>query len=131
MSLVEHHPKNPTARGPAEWFTGDVFIDTIARGHGDTPLSVAHVHFTLGARTAWHSHKAGQTLYVTEGEGRVQARGGPVAVIRPGEVVVTAPGEWHWHGAAPGHLMTHLAVSEGDATWGEHVSDTEYLADPP
>jgi quercetin dioxygenase-like cupin family protein len=127
---MEHHPKNPTTRGPAEWFTGDVFIDTVAQGHGDTALSVAHVHFTPGARTAWHSHKIGQTLYVTEGEGRVQTRDESVVALRAGDVVFAPGGEWHWHGAAPDHLMTHLAVSEGDPTWGEHVTDTDYQTEP-
>ncbi|HEX4218040.1 MAG TPA: cupin domain-containing protein [Acidimicrobiales bacterium] len=127
---MEHHPKNPTTRGPAEWFTGDVFIDTVAQGHGDTPLSVAHVHFTPGARTAWHSHQVGQTLYVTEGEGRVQTRDELIVALRAGDVVFAPGGEWHWHGAAPDHLMTHLAVSEGDPTWGEHVTDTAYQTEP-
>jgi quercetin dioxygenase-like cupin family protein len=119
-------PKRPTVKGPSDWFTGDVYIDAIAQGHGTTPTSVAFVHFTPGARTAWHSHSVGQTLYVTEGEGRVQPRGEPVVTIRAGDVVVTPGGEWHWHGAALDHFMTHLAVSEGDADWGEQVTDTDY-----
>ncbi len=123
---MEHRPKNPTVKGPAEWFTGDVFIDTVAQGHGEPSVSVAFVHFTPGARTAWHSHAGGQTLFVTEGEGRVQTRGGPIVVVHPGEVVVAPGGEWHWHGAAPDHFMTHLAVSEGDPAWGDHVTDAEY-----
>jgi quercetin dioxygenase-like cupin family protein len=126
---VEHHPKHPTTKGLAEWFTGDVWIDTVAQGHSDTPLSVAHVHFTPAARTAWHSHAVAQTLYVTEGQGRTQARGEPVAAIRAGDIVFAPAGEWHWHGAAPDHFMTHLAVSEGNPTWGEHVTDAEYLSE--
>ncbi len=121
---VQH--KNPTAKGPTEWFTGEVFLDAVARGHGETPLTVAFVHFTPGARTAWHAHSGGQTLYVTEGEGRVQSRGEGVVTMRAGQVIVTAANEWHWHGASPDHFMTHLAVTEGDANWGEHVTDVEY-----
>ena len=123
---MKAHPKNPTVKGPTEWFTGDVFIDAVAQGHGATPTSVAFVHFMPGARTAWHSHSIGQTLYVTEGEGRVQSRGEAIVTIRPGDVVFAPGNEWHWHGAAPDHLMTHLAVSEGDAEWGDHVTDPQY-----
>jgi quercetin dioxygenase-like cupin family protein len=121
--------KRPTVQGPPDWFTGDVFIDALAQTHGDAAATVAHVHFTPGARTAWHSHSLGQSLFVIEGEGRVQARGGPTALLRPGDTVFAPAGEWHWHGAAPNHLMTHLAVSEGEAQWGEHVTDDEYLTD--
>lgn len=127
---MEHHPKSPTASGPDDWFSGDVWIDTIAQGHSGSPLSVAYVRFSPGARTAWHSHGVAQTLYVTEGEGRVQARGEPVVAIRAGEVVSASAGEWHWHGAAPDHFMTHLAVSEGPPQWGEHVTDAEYRSQP-
>ena len=88
------------------------------------------MHFTPGARTAWHTHDGGQTLYVTEGEGRVQSRGEPAATIRPGDVVHTPSGEWHWHGAAPDHFMTHVSLTEGPATWGDHVTDAEYRNDP-
>jgi quercetin dioxygenase-like cupin family protein len=127
---VEHHPKNPTAKGPAEWFTGDAWIETVAQGHSDSPVTVALVRFTPGARTAWHSHSVSQTLYVTEGEGRVQSRGEPIVAIRAGEVVFAPAQEWHWHGAAPDHFMTHLAVSEGTAERGEQVSDAIYQAEP-
>jgi quercetin dioxygenase-like cupin family protein len=122
---MEVQPRNPTAKGPAEWFTGHVWIDAIAQAHGPSPMSIGSVHFAPGARTAWHRHSIGQTLYVTDGEGRVGSRGGPVVTIRPGDVIHAPGGEWHWHGAAP-HLMTHLSMSEGDAEWGEHVSDGEY-----
>lgn len=123
---MELQHRRPTARGPAGWFTGDVFIDPLAQGHGDVPTTIAHVHFTPGARTAWHAHSVGQTLYVTDGEGRVQSRGEPIATIRPGDVVFTPGQEWHWHGAAPDRLLTHLAISEGGAEWGAHVTDVEY-----
>lgn len=123
---MEVQPRRPTAKAPAEWFTGDVLIDMIAQGQGPSPMVIGSVHFTPGARTAWHSHAIGQTLYVTEGEGRVQSRGEPVVAIRAGDIVSTPGDEWHWHGAAPDHFMTHLAMTEGAASWGEHVTDTEY-----
>lgn len=124
-----------TATGPAEWFTGTVFIDRLASSQGESRLNAALVHFTPGARTAWHSHPRGQTLWVTDGIGLVQRRGGPVEVIRPGDTVSIEPGEDHWHGAAPHRFMTHLAMFEsGDdgstASWGDHVSDEEYGAAP-
>lgn len=123
---MELQPSNPTANGPAEWFTGNVYIDAVARGHGETPFSVAFVRFTPGARTAWHAHSIGQTLHVVEGEGRIQARGGPVVDLHSGDTVFAPGGEWHWHGATPEHFMTHLAVSEGEPDWGDHVTDDEY-----
>ena len=118
--------KPPTVKGPADWFTGDVYIDPVVQASEPSRVNIGAVHFTPGARTAWHSHDGGQTLYVTEGEGRVQSRGGATAVIRPGDVIHTPSGEWHWHGAAPDHFMTHLSVTEGSPTWGDHVSDAEY-----
>jgi quercetin dioxygenase-like cupin family protein len=98
-------------------------------------VSASSVHFTPGARTAWHTHPNGQTIYVLEGVGLCQARGGPIEVIRPGDRVFFEPGEEHWHGAAATRFMTHLAMLEVDddcntATWGEHVSDEEYAAAP-
>jgi quercetin dioxygenase-like cupin family protein len=122
---MQVQPKQPTAKGPAEWFTGDVWIDAIARGHSSAPLSIGSVHFTPCARTAWHQHSIGQTLYVTEGEGRVQSRGGTAVTIRPGDVVRPPGGEWHWHGAAHDHFLTHLSFTEGDTEWGGHVDDGE------
>ena len=74
---MEHGSRRPTAKGPSDWFTGDVYIDAVAEAHGGSPAMVAFVHFTPGARTAWHSHSIGQSLYVTQGEGRIQARGEP------------------------------------------------------
>jgi quercetin dioxygenase-like cupin family protein len=122
-----------TQRGPAEWFTGDVYIDAVAEPDGPFRLAAASVHFTPGARTAWHTHPAGQTVYVTEGEGRCQRRGGPIETIRPGDRVFFEPGEDHWHGAAPDRFMTHTAIQQQDedgnvVTWGDHVSDDEYNA---
>lgn len=125
---MQVQPANATVKGPTEWFTGEVFIDFVGPGHGSTPTSVAFVRFTPGARTAWHAHSVGQTLWVTEGEGLVQSRGEPIVNLRPGQVVFAPANEWHWHGAAADRFMTHLAISEGDAAWGEHVTDGEYQA---
>ena len=124
-----------TTPGPADWFTGSVYIDTIAAPSGSSRLAAASVHFTPGARTAWHTHPNGQTIFVTEGLGLCQREGGPVEVIRPGDRVFFEPRENHWHGAAPGRFMTHTAVHQVDeqgtaVTWGEHVSDEQYSAPP-
>ena len=125
-----------TAAGPSAWFTGAVYLDTVATPAGPSRLSANNVHFTPGARTAWHTHPNGQTIYVTEGVGLAQRRGGPVEVIRPGDRVFFKPSEEHWHGATPTRFMTHLAMLEVDyegkpTTWGEHVSDEEYSAAAP
>src|SRR5262249_33763712 len=117
-----------TNPGPRDWFTGAVFIDPVATPSGASRLSASSVHFTPGARTAWHTHPNGQTIYVLEGQGLAQRRGGPVEVIRPGDRVFFEPGEEHWHGATPTRFMTHLALLQVDdqgnsATWGEHVTD--------
>jgi quercetin dioxygenase-like cupin family protein len=122
-------PKQSSVKGPEQMFTGDVWFDVIARGEAPSRVRVNTVRFAPGARTAWHSHSLGQTLHVTDGVGRIQARGGEVIVIRPGDVVWTPPGEEHWHGAAPGNFMVHTAIWEDDeATWGDHVTDEEYGA---
>jgi quercetin dioxygenase-like cupin family protein len=117
--------------GPAEWFTGAVYIDPIAAPEATARAAAALVHFTPAARTAWHTHPHGQTIYVTEGIGRCQREGGPVEEIRPGDRVYFEPGENHWHGAAPNRLMTHIAIQEADeagspVSWGRHVTDDEY-----
>ena len=124
-----------TGQGSAEWFTGAVYVDTITAPTPPSRLQAASVHFTPGARTAWHTHPVGQTIHVLEGVGRCQRRGAPVEVIRPGDRVFFEPGEDHWHGAAPDRFMTHLAILEVDdngngATWGDHVRDEEYTAAP-
>lgn len=123
-----------TAVGPADWFTGVVYLDTLVAGD-NTPGSIAmlKVRFTPGARTAWHHHPAGQVLHVLDGVGRTQERDGPVREIAEGESVRTAPGVWHWHGAGPQTFMTHIAVqvaaSSGEYTlWGDHVHDADYAA---
>jgi quercetin dioxygenase-like cupin family protein len=124
-----------TTQGPSDWFTGTVYIDTITTPTGPSRLAASAVRFTPGARTAWHTHPAGQTIYVTEGIGRCQREGGPVEVIKPGDRVYFEAGENHWHGAAPNRFMTHIAMHETDETgnfvaWGEHVTDEQYHAAP-
>jgi len=122
----------PSNKGPADWFTGTVRIDPLFQAEAPGRVGGAHVTFEPGARTAWHTHPLGQTLIVTSGCGRVQLDGGPVQEIRPGDVVWIAPGERHWHGAAPNIAMTHIAIQEqldGKAVdWLAQVSDDEYGA---
>jgi quercetin dioxygenase-like cupin family protein len=125
-----------TAPGPSEWFTGTVYIDAVAAPLSSSRVSASCVHFTPGARTAWHTHPNGQTIWIMEGIGLAQSRGGPIEVIRPGDRVFFEPGEEHWHGAAPNRFMIHLAMLDVDdegnaAVWGEHVTDEEYAAAPP
>jgi len=125
-----------TAAGPSDWFTGAVYIDAVAAPASGSRLSASSVHFTPGARTRWHTHPNGQTIWVTEGIGLCQRRGGPVEVIRPGDRVFFEPGEDHWHGASPNRFMIHIAMLEvGDdgapATWGDEVTEAEYAAAPP
>jgi quercetin dioxygenase-like cupin family protein len=120
-----------TQKGPADWFTGDVYIDAVAAPGGSSTFAAAGVHFAPGARTAWHTHPHGQTIFVTEGVGLCQREGGPAEVIRPGDRVFFEPGENHWHGAAPNRFMVHIAIQQTDESgspvnWGRHVSDDEY-----
>ncbi len=122
-----------TTKGPADWFTGDVYVDAVSAPSDPYLIAAASVHFTPGARTAWHTHPVGQTIYVTEGVGLCQRRGGPVEVIHPGDRVFFEPDEDHWHGAAPDRFMTHIAMQQRDeqgnvVTWGDHVTDEEYSA---
>jgi quercetin dioxygenase-like cupin family protein len=126
---------SPTATGPTEWFTGTVYVDAITTPSAASRLNASSVHFTPGARTAWHTHPNGQTIYVTEGIGRAQRRGAPVEEITPGDRVFFDPGEDHWHGAAPDRFMTHISMVEVDAdgksaSWGKHVTDEEYNTTP-
>jgi quercetin dioxygenase-like cupin family protein len=122
-----------TTKGPDAWFTGDVYIDSVAAAPPPARVQANLVHFTPGARTAWHTHPLGQTIYVTEGVGVCQRRGGSKEIIRPGDRVFFEPGEDHWHGAAVNRFMVHLALNEVDedhvaAIWGEKVTDEEYGA---
>ena len=124
-----------TSAGPSDWFTGSVYLDSIAAPAGSSQVSATCVHFTPGARTAWHTHPNGQTIWVLEGIGFCQRRGDPVEVIRPGDRVFFEPGEEHWHGAAATRFMVHVAMLEVDdtgnnAVWGDHVTDDEYAAAP-
>ena len=120
----------PTRRAPKEYFTGTVLQDPIIQPQAPARVAANRVSFEPGARTAWHAHPLGQTLYVISGVGRVQAKGGPVREIRPGDVVWIPPGEKHWHGASPTTAMTHIAVQEeldGKVVeWMEHVTDEQY-----
>jgi quercetin dioxygenase-like cupin family protein len=124
-----------TTIGSGDWFTGAVFVDSMATPSKTSRLSASSVRFTPGARTAWHTHPKGQTIFVTEGMGFAQRRGGSVEVIRPGDRVFFEPDEEHWHGAASDRFMTHVAMLDVDdagnsATWGKHGSDEEYMAAP-
>ncbi|BCJ68292.1 (R)-mandelonitrile lyase [Polymorphospora rubra] len=123
--------KQPTVKGPAEMFTGEVWFDVIVKGEEPSRVRVNTVRFAPGARTAWHRHAVGQTLHVTDGVGLVQARGSEVITVRPGDTIHTPPGEWHWHGATPDAFMIHLAIWEGpqagtETEWGPLVTDEEY-----
>ena len=117
-----------TTPGPSDWFSGDVYIDAVAAPIEDSRVSASWVHFTPGARTAWHTHPHGQTIFVIEGVGRCQKRGGAVEELRPGDRVFFEPGEEHWHGATPSRFMSHIAIVQVDdeghpATWLEHVTE--------
>ena len=119
-----------STKGPADWFTGTVRIDPLFSATEPTRAAGNSVTFEPGARTAWHTHPLGQTLIVTAGCGRVQREGGLIEEIRPGDVVAFAPGEKHWHGAAPATAMTHIAIHEHlhgkPVDWMEQVSDAQY-----
>jgi quercetin dioxygenase-like cupin family protein len=120
----------PTRRAPKEWFTGTVLQDPIVATEAPARLVANRVSFEPGARTNWHTHPLGQTLYVISGVGRVQTKGGPMREIRPGDVVWIPPGEKHWHGGSPTTAMTHIAMQESlnanHADWLEPVTDAEY-----
>ena len=117
-------------KGPADYFTGTVRVDPLFDSHDPARVVGASVNFEPGARTAWHTHPLGQTLIVTSGCGRAQRWGGPIEEIRPGDVIRFAPGEKHWHGAAPTTAMTHLAIQEKldgkTVDWMEQVSGEQY-----
>jgi quercetin dioxygenase-like cupin family protein len=131
---LEIQPKRPSTKGASDMFVGDVWLDMIAKGDLPSRIRVAIVRFAPGARNAWHRHANGQTLYVTEGRGLVQARSTEIMEIRPGDTIYTPPGEWHWHGAAADHFMSHLSITEGlsegeqgpETEWGDHVTEAEY-----
>jgi quercetin dioxygenase-like cupin family protein len=127
---IKRNGTQPFARGPVEWFTGSVRIDSAFQGTSPARVAGATVTFEPGARTAWHTHPLGQTLIVTAGYGRAQREGGPVEEIRPGDVIWFEPNERHWHGASPTTAMTHIAIAEAldgkVVEWMDKVSDDEY-----
>ena len=129
---IKRSGSQPSNRGPADWFTGTVRIDPLFQVEEPARAAGNSVTFEPGARTAWHTHPLGQTLIVTAGCGRAQRWGGPIEEIRPGDVICIAPGEKHWHGAAPTTAMTHIAIQEqldGKAVdWLEKVSDEQSQA---
>jgi quercetin dioxygenase-like cupin family protein len=129
---IKRNGSRPSAKGPADYFTGVVRIDALVEAPEPARVRGANVTFEPGARTAWHTHPLGQTLIVTSGLGRVQRWGGPIEEIRPGDVIWFSPGEKHWHGAAPANAMTHIAIQEAlngsPVDWLEHVSDEQYRA---
>jgi len=131
---VEFVKKEPTSKGTPDRFIGDVWVDRIAGGEPNSHIRVNVVRFAPGARNAWHAHAVGQTLHVTDGIGRVQAAGEEIREIRAGDTIYTSPGEWHWHGAAPDHFMTHIAIWEApiddspESEWGAQVAEKEYRA---
>ncbi len=120
----------PSAMGPADWFTGAVRIDPLFQAPDPALVQGASVTFEPGARTAWHAHPLGQTLIVTSGCGWAQREGEPVEEIHPGDVIWFSPGEKHWHGATPAIGMTHIAIQERRdgkvVTWMEKVTDEQY-----
>ena len=127
--------KRGCRKGPEAWFTGTVWLNEIVNPSGVSRLKANHVWFGPGSRTAWHTHPVGQTLHVLDGLGLVQSAGQPPQVIRPGDTVLIAPQERHWHGSAPGRTMAHIAMQEADehgidVVWLEHVTDEEYAASP-
>ena len=129
---IQRNAVNGSAKGPADYFTGSVRIDTRFQAPDPARVGGAFVTFEPGARTAWHTHPLGQTIIVTSGLGWAQRAGAPKQEIRPGDVVWFAPGEKHWHGASDRSAMTHIAIAEtlnGSAVdWLEHVTDDDYLA---
>jgi quercetin dioxygenase-like cupin family protein len=127
---IKRSGSEPSAKGPAEYFTGSVRVDALFRAQEPSRTSGAYVTFEPGARTAWHTHPLGQTLIITAGFGWVQREGGPVEEVRPGDVVWFPPGEKHWHGATSTTAMTHIAITETlegkNVDWMEKVSDDQY-----
>lgn len=127
---IKRNGSRPSQKGSPDWFTGTVRIDPLFQAPDPARVGAGQVTFEPGARTAWHTHPLGQTLYVISGIGRIQAKGGPVREIRPGDVIFIPPGEKHWHGASPDNEMTHIAMQEAldgvYSNWMEHVTDEEY-----
>lgn len=131
---IKRSGSQPSAKGPADYFTGTVRVDAPFKGSEPARVGGATVTFQPGARTAWHTHPLGQTLIVLSGAGLVQREGGPVEPIHPGDIVWFAPGEKHWHGAAPTTAMSHIAIAEAldgkVVDWMEKVTDEQYGVKP-
>jgi quercetin dioxygenase-like cupin family protein len=131
---IKRAGSQPSAKGPEDWFTGTVRIDPLFQSNDPARAVGSAVTFEPGARTAWHTHPLGQTLIVTAGFGWVQREGDPIEEIRPGDVVWFAPGEKHWHGAAPTTAMTHIAIQENlngkVVDWMEKVTEEQYKKGP-
>jgi quercetin dioxygenase-like cupin family protein len=127
---IKRSGSQPSAKGPAEWFTGNVRVDPLFPAKDAAPFSAAYVTFEAGARSHWHTHPTGQHLIVTAGVGRTQEAGGPIEEIKAGDVIWCSPTIKHWHGAAPTTAMTHIAITgtlNGKAVdWMERVSDEQY-----
>jgi quercetin dioxygenase-like cupin family protein len=121
----------PTTKGAAQYFTGSVVVEPLFSASEHTHASGGHVTFEPGARSAWHTHPAGQILVVTSGTGWVQEEGGVKREIKPGDVIWTPPGVKHWHGATAANAMSHIAITNvvdgTNVTWMEKVSDEQYL----
>ena len=129
---IFHKAARHSRRGPADWFRGSVRIDPIFDAQAPGRASSALVTFEPGARTAWHTHPLGQTLYVTQGRGWVQIWGGPVTEINSGDVIWFPPDEKHWHGATATTALSHIAIHEAlhgkSVDWLEHVSEDQFRA---
>jgi quercetin dioxygenase-like cupin family protein len=127
---IKRSGSQPSIKPPADWFTGTVRLDPLFGVRAPGRAHAASVTFEPGSRTAWHTHPLGQTLIVTAGSGRAQRWGGPIEELHPGDVVSIAPGEKHWHGAAPTTAMTHIAIQEQldgkSVEWMEKVTDEQY-----
>jgi quercetin dioxygenase-like cupin family protein len=132
--MIIHRSGRPSLRAASQYFTGTVWQDPILEAPAPANLRALRVSFEPGARTAWHTHPLGQTIYITDGLGLVQREGGPVQVVRPGDVVFFEPNERHWHGASPTVGMVHIAMQEAKdgkhVDWAEHVTDEQYLSPP-
>jgi quercetin dioxygenase-like cupin family protein len=129
---ISRNGSRPSTKGPAEYFTGNVRVDPLFTAPEPSRSSGAYVTFEPCARSNWHTHPLGQTLIVTSGYGLVQSWGGPIRVLRPGDVLWCPPGEKHWHGAMPDTAMTHIAIQEAQngkaVDWMEKVTDDQYNA---
>ena len=131
MLKIHRAEDRSTKKASNEQFTGDVFQDPVLVGEAPSRMRATNVTFSPGARTDWHQHPVGQTLWAVAGVGRVQVEGGPVQELRPGDTAIIPPNARHWHGAAPDRIFTHLAMSEtdedgGGTQWFEKVSDGDY-----